>query len=189
MTHSASGLAREVVFIRLERMMRIELTSSAWKAEVLPLYHIRILFGSNFHCSQNRWSGRRDSNSRPSPWQGDALPLSHFRISNWWRRVDSNHCRRSQRIYSPPPLATRASLEVFNCGAGGGNRTPNLLITNQLLYQLSYASAFPYRGEILAIRTGLEPVTSSVTGWHSNQLNYRTVLVGVTGLEPVTPCL
>ena len=25
----------------------------------------------------------------------------------------------------------------------------------------------------LAIRTGLEPVTSSVTGWHSNQLNYR----------------
>src|SRR5690242_11288297 len=22
------------------------------------------------------WSGRRDLNSRPSPWQGDALPLS-----------------------------------------------------------------------------------------------------------------
>ncbi len=26
--------------------------------------------------------------------------------------------------------------------AGEGTRTPNLLITNQLLYQLSYASAF-----------------------------------------------
>ena len=26
------------------------------------------------------WSGRRDSNPRPSPWQGDALPLSHFRV-------------------------------------------------------------------------------------------------------------
>ena len=52
----------------LERMMRIELTPSAWKAEVLPLNYIRI-----------KWSGRRDSNSRPSPWQGDALPLSHFR--------------------------------------------------------------------------------------------------------------
>ena len=25
----------------------------------------------------------------------------------------------------------------------------------------------------MATRTGLEPVTSSVTGWHSNQLNYR----------------
>jgi hypothetical protein len=28
---------------------------------------------------QTRWSGRRDSSSRPSPWQGDALPPSHFR--------------------------------------------------------------------------------------------------------------
>ena len=37
---------------------------------------------------------------------------------------------------------------------------------------------------------GLEPTTSSVTGWHSNQLNYRTIyLVDPTGLEPVTPCL
>ena len=26
------------------------------------------------------WSGRRDLNSRPSPWQGDALPLSYFRV-------------------------------------------------------------------------------------------------------------
>ncbi len=25
------------------------------------------------------WSGRRDLNPRPSPWQGDTLPLSHFR--------------------------------------------------------------------------------------------------------------
>gem|GEM_PF-4370333 len=25
-------------------------------------------------------SRRRDSNPRPSPWQGDALPLSHFRL-------------------------------------------------------------------------------------------------------------
>ncbi len=26
-----------------------------------------------------KWSGRRDLNSRPPPWQGGALPLSHFR--------------------------------------------------------------------------------------------------------------
>ena len=27
------------------------------------------------------WSGRRDSDPRLSPWQGDTLPLSHSRIS------------------------------------------------------------------------------------------------------------
>ncbi len=66
--------------------MRIELTPSAWKAEVLPLNYIRI-----------NWSGRRDSNSRPSPWQGDALPLSHFRIyickigrGRWIRTIESS---------------------------------------------------------------------------------------------------
>ncbi len=25
------------------------------------------------------WSGRRDSNPRPPPWQGDVLPLNYFR--------------------------------------------------------------------------------------------------------------
>ena len=33
------------------------------------------------------WSGRRDLNSRPSPWQGDALPLSYSRLS---KKFDSN---------------------------------------------------------------------------------------------------
>jgi hypothetical protein len=37
-------------------------------------------------------SGRRDSNPRPSPWQGDALPLSHFRIklTKWCRGPELN---------------------------------------------------------------------------------------------------
>ena len=26
------------------------------------------------------WSGKRDLNPRPSPWQGDALPLSYSRF-------------------------------------------------------------------------------------------------------------
>ena len=31
-------------------------------------------------CRLKRWSGKRDSNSRPPPWQGGALPLSYFRV-------------------------------------------------------------------------------------------------------------
>ena len=37
----------------------------------------KILFHS--HCHYFRWSGRRDSDPRLSPWQGDTLPLSHSR--------------------------------------------------------------------------------------------------------------
>ena len=46
--------------------------TAAMKAEFHP---------SSFtpHPSKN-WSGRRDLNSRPSPWQGDALPLSYSRV-------------------------------------------------------------------------------------------------------------
>ena len=59
-------------------------------------------------------------------------PLPHM----WWREMDSNHRKLSWRIYSPFPLATRESLhKYFLNGAGEENRTPNLLITNQLLYR------------------------------------------------------
>src|ERR671931_938379 len=58
-----------------------------------------------------KWSGRRDSNPRPSPWQGDALPTE------------------------PLPLdvaTTRAG------GAESQNRTGDTAIFSRVLYQLSY---------------------------------------------------
>jgi hypothetical protein len=41
-----------------------------------------------------------------------------------------------------------------------------------------------------ADRTGLEPATSAVTGRHSNQLNYRSVLpCGAANIEKMCNCI
>ena len=69
--------------------------------------------------------------------------------------MDSNHRRHCQQIYSLSPLATREFPHIkFQRygGAGGRTRTPDLLITNQLLYQLSYTSIFT--GQIIIANAG-----------------------------------
>ena len=58
-----------------------------------------------------KWSGRRDSNPRPSPWQGDALPTE------------------------PLPLGGCARRDV---GAESQSRTGDTAIFSRVLYQLSY---------------------------------------------------
>ena len=56
--------------------------------------------------------------------------------------VDSNHRSKLQQIYSLSPLATRESIQIRNttgiAKADKRTRTVNLLITNQLLCQLSH---------------------------------------------------
>ncbi len=42
--------------------------------------------GARNCCTQTNWSGKRDSNSRPRPWQGRALPTELFP-----HRVDGRH--------------------------------------------------------------------------------------------------
>ena len=63
--------------------------------------------------------------------QKDGLFL--FGGRGWIRTTEAE----KQQIYSLPPLATR---ELAHNGASDGTRTRNLLITNQLLCQLSYTS-------------------------------------------------
>src|SRR5262245_54955619 len=58
-----------------------------------------------------KWSGRRDSNPRPSPWQGDALQTE------------------------PLPLGGCARRDV---GAERQSRTGDTAIFSRVLYQLSY---------------------------------------------------
>ena len=55
------------------------------------------------YAAKKKWSGKRDSNSRPPPWQGGALPLSYFR--KWCLRAESN-CRHTdfQSVALPTEL-------------------------------------------------------------------------------------
>ena len=78
-------------------------------------------------------SARRDSNPRPSPWQGDTPPLSHS---------------RTERVMGIEPtyLAWKASVLPLNYtriyhvipNAQSRNRTSDTRIFSPLLYRLSY---------------------------------------------------
>ena len=89
----------------------------------------------------------------PLPRNPAARPTAPGSTHGGERRIRTSE-GMSQQIYSLPPLAAwvspqiprraarraRSSSEARSGGAGGGNRTPDPLITNQLLYLLSYAS-------------------------------------------------
>ncbi len=105
------------------------------------------------------WSGKGDSNSRPSPWQGDALPLSYSRNMNGitygnrlqkpvkatdgdnqmtasceWRPIGgSNPCSRRERAVS---WTTRRMGHIYTqtTGAGKEIRTPDPRLGKAMLY-------------------------------------------------------
>ncbi|KTC98351.1 hypothetical protein Lery_0976 [Legionella erythra] len=104
--------------------MGIEPTLSAWKAEVLPLNYTRLPFSSQLVEGE----GFEPSKAEPSDLQSDPFDRSGtppkktpFSFRKWLKSSALAH-------------GTRIG------GAGTRNRTRDLLITSQLLYQLSYAS-------------------------------------------------
>ena len=60
----------------------------------------------------------------------------------WWERMDSNHRSEDATDLQSAPIGHSGTLPYSINGAGGRIRTPDLLITNQLLYQLSYTSEY-----------------------------------------------
>jgi hypothetical protein len=106
-------------------------------------------------------SGRPGSNRLPSAWKADALPnellpllifpkinkehkpslkLNPFPTKKMWGEKDSNLRTRKRtdlQSVAVGHLAISPTIPYWY-GAEEGTRTPDQLITNQLLYQLSY---------------------------------------------------
>lgn len=115
------------------------------------------------------------------------------RLFYWWEEMDSNHRSLRQQIYSLLPLATRepSQLELvigiepttcwlqISCSANWA--TPAYIFiwcletdSNHRHKDFqSYALPTELPRQALATLRGLEPLTSSVTGWRTNQLYYR----------------
>ena len=110
----------------LERVKGIEPSSSAWKAVALPLSYTRV-------CPTWPFPSTPLKTNPSTPFQrtatdpGSARPPHHRGGgTGWWRGLDSNQRRLSQRIYSPSPLATRAPLRcaIPQCHPNDNKRRP-----------------------------------------------------------------
>src|SRR5690242_7677440 len=105
---------------------------------------------------EESWSGKRDSNPRPSAWKADALATELFPLKPLpqIKMVEGEGFEPSKasptdlqsvpfdRSGTPPAVSGRIATRptAGHNRAGEGTRTPNHLITNEMLYQLSYAS-------------------------------------------------
>ncbi len=94
----------------------------------LPSYRLTLLPSSE--------SGKRDSNPRPQPWQGCALPAELFPRATSIRRSVGPTLRCI--VVSRTPTVPTSYRPVVLYG-GEGNRTPDLVNAIHALSQLSYA--------------------------------------------------
>ena len=89
------------------------------KSGVLPLDEGAPQIPDSLRGGRRDWSGRRDSNPRPSPWQGDALPTellppdTRFRRRwCWCREPESNWRHRDFQSRALPTELSRPAHAV-----------------------------------------------------------------------------
>ena len=99
-----------------KRVKGIEPSYSAWKAAALPLSYTR----GQKQWDEQGWQASRPLSISPTPrfysvrqiYSGHRIRQRFWTANSMWASKwglqDLNLCRRSQRIYSPPPLTTRA---------------------------------------------------------------------------------
>ena len=119
----------------------------------LSLFEYRFLFeaGQGSLLCPAFWSGRRGSNPPPIAWKAIALPnellplllVLVFRGGGWTRTTELFRGQIYSLLQLPlcdsPNIIVRLlSFPSAGPRADEGTRTPDRLITNQLLYQLSY---------------------------------------------------
>ena len=75
-SRASANSATLAINIILEAATGFEPVIKVLQTSALPLGYAAIIL-----------SGRRDSNPRPSPWQGDILPLNYFRKASWATRI------------------------------------------------------------------------------------------------------
>ena len=141
-------------------MVRIELTTSSLPrkrstTELLRLVFLTLSFenlafhrrGIGFSVPPPVWSGRRGSNPPPIAWKAIALPNELLPLLlSFWHFVGEggleppNSSEDRFTVCCNCHYATSPSSDAWRTfgRADEGTRTPDRLITNQLLYQLSY---------------------------------------------------
>jgi hypothetical protein len=79
---------------------------------------------------------------KAEPTDLQSVPFGHSGTSpKFWEKRDLIKPVKHLTLNLQRRILESLSNQSFKTGAGKGTRTPDLLITNQLLYQLSYASS------------------------------------------------
>ena len=108
-------------------------------------------------CIAGFWSWWLESNPQPADYKSAALPVElHQQRKTWCLGAESNHRHMDFQSIALPAELPRHIKFFWKC-------------------------LYIYKHFHLATRKGLEPSTSSVTGWRTNQLYYRAKYIWFKG--------